>query len=377
MEQQEKVKKRMDYQNGNAKNLHGAKYRANDEFYTSLNDIYKELNHYGKYFKGKNIICPCDCDILEGKSVYKIVIEFEEESEEWFASATGYINRVKQLTYYTFENDTYIPTVITGDAARDFISENIICNFIKAIVDIGEDFGAKSITASGYDTKVQEGILFEDVDYSMYDLIITNPPFSQYRKFMDTILPYVRGRKNTSNPLDFILLSSFKNRINPVIGLGLMLGEFYLGFGRHKTLNFNTPCKETGYKVKQVAVDWVTTFPDAQNECDENKMLTGVNYDLYKDGFEVLKTITMKDGTHPIRINHQKNIPDDYMGWMQVSGGVLTNLSNKEFEWYITNAKKYYNTENPDYNPFAHKATDTMLNFHGVVLRRKKVAKNI
>jgi hypothetical protein len=37
----------------NNSNLHGAKRAKNDEFYTQLTDIEKELRHYEGKFKGK------------------------------------------------------------------------------------------------------------------------------------------------------------------------------------------------------------------------------------------------------------------------------------------------------------------------------------
>lgn len=44
---------------GNA-NLARANREKNDEFYTRLTDIEKELRHYRKHFKGKTILCNCD-----------------------------------------------------------------------------------------------------------------------------------------------------------------------------------------------------------------------------------------------------------------------------------------------------------------------------
>ena len=42
------------------KNLHQAKTAKNDEFYTQLTDIEKELSHYRAHFKDKIILCNCD-----------------------------------------------------------------------------------------------------------------------------------------------------------------------------------------------------------------------------------------------------------------------------------------------------------------------------
>ncbi|GHT06675.1 hypothetical protein FACS189423_11590 [Bacteroidia bacterium] len=41
-------------------NLHKANKAKNDEFYTQLSDIEKELRHYKQQFKGKTVLCNCD-----------------------------------------------------------------------------------------------------------------------------------------------------------------------------------------------------------------------------------------------------------------------------------------------------------------------------
>lgn len=41
-------------------NLHGAKRAKNDEFYTQLADIEKELAHYAHHFRDTTVYCNCD-----------------------------------------------------------------------------------------------------------------------------------------------------------------------------------------------------------------------------------------------------------------------------------------------------------------------------
>ena len=41
-------------------NLYNAKTAKNDEFYTQLSDIEKELSHYKEHLKGKIVYCNCD-----------------------------------------------------------------------------------------------------------------------------------------------------------------------------------------------------------------------------------------------------------------------------------------------------------------------------
>src|SRR5688572_6418797 len=47
---------------GNALNrsMHAAKVTKQDEFYTQLSDIEKELRHYTAHFNGKTVLCNCD-----------------------------------------------------------------------------------------------------------------------------------------------------------------------------------------------------------------------------------------------------------------------------------------------------------------------------
>lgn len=42
------------------RSLHAAKATKQDEFYTQLSDIEKELKHYTKHFRGKTVLCNCD-----------------------------------------------------------------------------------------------------------------------------------------------------------------------------------------------------------------------------------------------------------------------------------------------------------------------------
>ena len=44
----------------NNKNMAKAKENKNDEYYTQLNDIEKELKHYKNDFINKTVFCNCD-----------------------------------------------------------------------------------------------------------------------------------------------------------------------------------------------------------------------------------------------------------------------------------------------------------------------------
>ena len=57
-------------------NLHTAKTAKNDEFYTMLTDIEKEMRYYKDFFKGKVVYCNCD-DARESNFFKYFSLNFE------------------------------------------------------------------------------------------------------------------------------------------------------------------------------------------------------------------------------------------------------------------------------------------------------------
>ena len=121
--------------------MRGRVPKNNDECYTQKQDVYNELSKWAALdkFRNKNIICPCD----------------------------------------------------TSESA-----------FVKVLTENKEAWGIKSITHSHYNPVTGKGIKFQDVDYSKYDICITNPPFSLKPEFMKCIVGKV----------DFIVLLPFLSR---------------------------------------------------------------------------------------------------------------------------------------------------------------------
>ncbi|MBP3752403.1 MAG: hypothetical protein J6H20_07250, partial [Pyramidobacter sp.] len=57
------------------KSLNAAAKAKQDEFYTQLTDIEKELRHYKKHFTGKTVFCNCD-DPFESNFFKYFVLNF-------------------------------------------------------------------------------------------------------------------------------------------------------------------------------------------------------------------------------------------------------------------------------------------------------------
>lgn len=374
MEKQEKVLKKIKHAN-NCGQTTPLGTKPNDECYTSLQDILNEMCYWadkGK-FRGKNIICPCDWDIIKGQDIYSITFNYKDDGFDVAGNAVSKLEIVYDL--WDENTSSLINIELKEDEVAEFLKNKFTCNFIKTFTSNARKWGIKSITASGYNPANGKGVKFQDVDYSKYDICCTNPPFSLYGEFMKTIVGKV----------DFIVLAPFLNRVTPNIGLPLMLKQAYLGYGAGiGDMSFDNPTIDNKTKKKIIAVDWITSFSDAQDErnIELQDKQTGIDYNIYKDEYIEMENMIMKDGTKAIKVPATQ-IPDNYNGWMFTSIQFLQLYDLRKYEWYGTNFKGYYN-KNRDKNPFLEKASDRVCDhdgkrmFHGIVFRRKseEVSKN-
>ena len=379
-DKQEKVLKQLSKSVSNQATLH---QKNNDECYTRREDIAAELGRWsllGK-FEGKKIICPCDWDILEDEDCFSITFDFENG----FQKPTVFKNkfyRMPKISYTLFDlleaDDKEVVeknVEIPQEQVDEFLRNKVKCNFLRELISIAKESGIKSITASGYDPKTDRGIKFQDVDYSKYDICITNPPFSLMDEFVKTLL----GNDYSQKKCEFIFLAPFMDRVCPNIGLPLMLNKLYLGFGRHLGLTFDNFIDDSGIpKKKGVACDWIVSYPEAQDEVNKAANPPELHYEDYKEDFQIFQDITMKDGTHPIKVTGNL-FPTDYDGWMCGPINLLDrSLDTRKYEWYGTDYKGFYNSIHPELSPFAHKASNEMMKingkqcFHGIIFRKKQ-----
>lgn len=118
-----------------------------NEYYTLYKDVADEVGMYLSQLKGMRILCPCDWNS-----------SFEEH------------------TFYTRELGIITEPSPTGS------------QFVRYLIAKAEQYGFESVTASGYDERIGQGIKFQDINYTKYDVIITNPPFSLFGEFIDTLI---------------------------------------------------------------------------------------------------------------------------------------------------------------------------------------------
>ena len=168
---------------GNSK-LGEAKAEKNDEFYTQYSDIESELNAYIEYnpdvFRGKTILCPCDDHEWSNFTRYfannftrfglkKLICTSYVRSQgskqlTFFEETSPNFNAEKHKTngkLFTLTHDT------NGDGRID--ADDIK---LKDYLEGDGDFRSLEVTR-----------LRDEVDF-----IITNPPFSLFREFLNWIM---------------------------------------------------------------------------------------------------------------------------------------------------------------------------------------------
>ena len=179
-------------------NLGQAKAAKNDEFYTQYADIQKEVNAYIEYnpdvFRGKTILLPCD------DPEWSNFTKFFAQNFEFFG--------LKKLisTSYAIESKKYK----TDWQPTLFETENPLYNVDKSRIK-------GKIFTLDHDTNANGRIDIDDLQWNYLegdgdfrsaevtalrdeaDIIITNPPFSLFREFLDWL---VDGQK------DFLILGN-------------------------------------------------------------------------------------------------------------------------------------------------------------------------
>ena len=157
-------------------NLHAAKDKKNDEFYTQISDIENELRYYKKHFKGKVVYCNCD-DPTWSEFWRYFHLNFNELGLKKLIS-----------THYDKERPTY---------KLEYYGEN----------DNDVEVGVMTPLKQNGDFESDESIeLLNEAD-----IVVTNPPFSLFRDYIHQLMEYnkqflIIGNKNAITYKEFFPL---------------------------------------------------------------------------------------------------------------------------------------------------------------------------
>lgn len=151
------------------RSLVGAKLAKEDEFYTQLSDIERELKHYKKHFKGKTVYLNCD-DPRVSNFFHYFSYNFEKLGLKKLI-ATCYKSQAVDL-FSQNQSEDAICLVYEGDKDGS-MTPNLDEISINRLKGDGDFRSAESIE-----------LLKES------DIVVTNPPFSLFREYVAQLMKY-------------------------------------------------------------------------------------------------------------------------------------------------------------------------------------------
>ena len=278
-----------------ASNLNNAKKAKNDEFYTQLSDIEKEMAHYKDFFKGKIVYCNCD-DARESNFFQYFALNFE------------YLGLKKLITTGYKESGKGVVLIYEGDKNGNKIVED-------------NEIIIRELDGDG-DFRSAECIEF----LKEADVVVTNPPFSLFREYVAQLMEY--GKK-------FLIIGNtngitYKETFPYIKNNELWLGCSSFNSGMYFRVPDNYEYAETykfdrernGDKVMRVSsICWYTNIGHTRRntELDLFRKYNETDYPKY-DNYDAIEVPKVTD------------IPMDYEGIMGVTITFLDKYCPTQFE---------------------------------------------
>ena len=261
-------------------NLCEARKNKNDEFYTRYDDIEAEVMKYRKQFKDKVVYLPCD-DPAEKKS----------EFWSFFVNNFDAFGLKKLIATHYDESGKAYKIWIDGDTSND------------GFVDDGDAI-QEDLQGNG-DFRSPECIAI----MNECDIVCTNPPFSLFREFVDTILKANKKFLIIGNKNAFTYKEIFK-----------LIKENKIWVGYTQPKDFRLEDGTTTKKVNGLA-RWFTNMTTVKRneEFVLTKEYNPINYPEYEN-------------YKAIEVDRIVNIPKDYYDVMGVPITFIDKYNPNQFE---------------------------------------------
>ena len=286
--------------------LHIAKSAKKDEFYTQLSDIESELKHYEKHFKDKVVFCNCD-DPRNSNFFNYFAYNFEKlglkklittcyKNQETDLFADEATEKAVFLEYYGDKNGNKIP-----DA---------------------EEIGIIPLKGDG-DFRSKESI---DL-LKQADIVVTNPPFSLFREYVDQLVKYDKKFLIIGNINAITYKEIFKLIKENKAWLGINMGRGISGFivpDHYELYGTETSIDSFGNRIiSPNNCLWLTNLDTFKRH--EDIVLTKKSY-----GNEI--EYPYFDNYDAINVNKTQDIPMDFAGVMGVPITFLHKYNPEQFE---------------------------------------------
>ena len=307
--------------------LSAANKAKQDEFYTQLTDIEKELRHYRQHFKGKTVLCNCD-DPFESNFFKYFVLNFNRLGLKKLIATcyTGSPIANQQLSLFdilgeSVENSEEKPykavvtTVYdkTGDGGVDML-------------DVAELFksGENELTELKGDGDFRSPECLALMKEA--DIVVTNPPFSLFREYVATLVEHnkkfiIIGNINAVTYKEFFpLIMNDKTWIGPSVHSGDR--AFFVPDDYPLEAAGCGVDEETGRKFIRVkGVRWFTNL-DIKQRHEEMILVKRYNPNDYPK----------YDNYDAVNVDSTSDIPCDYAGVMGVPITFLDKYNPDQFE---------------------------------------------
>lgn len=305
--------------------LTNAKKGKNDEFYTQLTDIEKELRYYRKHFKGKTILCNCD-DPFESNFFKYFVLNFNRLGLKKLMTtcyATSSISNQELSLSKVLGNDKTkegrpykaVVTKIydaTGDGGIDMLD-------VAELFKMGENELTELKEDGDFRSDECLGLLKEA------DIVVTNPPFSLFRDYVATLVEHDKK---------FIIIGNVNAITYKEIFPLIKDNKLWLGS------NMNSGCQKFfvpdyyPLKAASCGID-----KDGRKFIKVNGIRWYTNLDIKKRHEDLILIRKYNEEDYPkydnydaIEVSKVKNIPYDYEGVMGVPITFMDKYNPDQFE---------------------------------------------
>jgi len=277
------------------KSLRKANLSKNDEFYTQLSDIEKELGYYREHFNGKVVFLNCDDP---------------EESNFWkyFSLNFEYLGLKKLISTHFGNGRPAYKLEIVRDLNNDGKVNEL--DTIKTKLKQNGDFRSPECIE-----------ILKEVD-----IVVTNPPFSLFREYVAQLIEYNKH---------FIILAQQNAISYKEIFKLIKEGKLWLGADNNGTKWFKVPdnyeiTTESRKKIedgkKFFSMGSVVWFTDLDIKKRHDDLILYKTYKRHEE--EYLKY----DHYDAINVDRVMDIPADYKGAMGVPVTFLDKHNPEQFE---------------------------------------------
>ena len=284
------------------RSLHTAKANKQDEFYTQLPDIEKELKRYTQHFKGKTVLCNCD-DPKVSHFFHYFSRKFNDLKLKKLIT-TCYKNRDPDL-FSKHDSKLGVYLVYEGERTPG------------GRVPTANRIGIHPLEGDG-DFRNDECIAL----LKQADIVVTNPPFSLFREYVQQLVKYKKK---------FLVIANQNAITYKEIFSLIKANKIWLGYTH--PVAFIVPDHYEMRDVRSWRDENGTNWRSHGNAC------WFTNLDIQKRHEELItireydpKKYPAYDNYHAIEVSRYKDIPSDYEGVMGVPITFLTYYNPNQFE---------------------------------------------